>query len=521
MNISIDMLLYHLERLSSDVQVCNHTKRSFQETYLYTHAMQLLSDQHVYVMSAKQLHRANAQNKGKCFLVNILPKETVIQLNENNNTVIQIKYSSLPELSNSVQDYFSKLRQWDVQLQIAYITHQAIQHFLDISTDWIQYGVCIWDPSFSLLAHSKEIASDNFLYQEFVNRGYLSAKTVNRFVNKYMLNTPKRFCETSIHRPPNVADSIEIMRSLTINGNTAAIFCMFFGGIEPHSGLFEIIDHLCNALQKHYEYLENQSNHERRSCEYFLVDLLEGRMPNSEELEERVKYLKLPLSGNFYFYRFITNPFSSSHYHLIMSRLQRHLPGVEVFLYMESLCMFSRESSKLNSAERATQVDEFLKVHNAYCGISECFSLLKNIRIAFLQATAAVELGQQMPIMGRNFFFYRDYYFHHILALVSEKSSATSFCFLPLYKLIESDMKTGNNNLQLLDIYLNNDRNITLTAKILHLHRNSVIYRLDRIGEIMDNADFNNAEIRFHILVSMKILAHSSSFDPEHTLKPV
>ena len=512
MNISIDMLLYHLEQLSSDIQICNYIKRSFGEAKLYTPAMQQLSDQHIYVMNAKQLSSAAVKHKGKCFLVNIMPKEKAIHLGENNNTIIQVQCSNLAELLNSVQDYFNKLRQWDVQLQLAYISHQDVQHFLDVSREWIPYGVCIWDPSFSLLAYSKDRGSDNFLYQEFVSRGYLSAKIVNRFVNKYMWNTATRFCETTIHRPPNVANSIEIMRSLTIKGNTAAIFCMFCEDTEPHGGLFEIVDHLCNALQKHYDYLENQSHYEQRSCEYFLLDLLEGRTPNSEELEERCKYLKLPLNGKFHFFRFIINPFSLSHCHLIMSRLRRHLPSAEVFLYRNSICMFSRDSTQITSDERAAQLDEFLKLHNAFCGISERFSLLSDIRIAFLQSTAALELGQRLSDQGRNFFFYRDYYFHHILSRVEGKASLRTFCFPPLFNLIESDMKTGNNNLLLLRVYLNNDRNITQTAQVLHLHRNSVIYRLDRISEIMDNSDFNNAEIRFHILVSMKILDHSSGF---------
>lgn len=59
--------------------------------------------------------------------------------------------------------------------------------------------------------------------------------------------------------------------------------------------------------------------------------------------------------------------------------------------------------------------------------------------------------------------------------------------------------------LQTLKAYLENNRSISATALALHVHRNTVYYRLERISELLD-ADLQNKESRVdNILAAIKI----------------
>ena len=62
-----------------------------------------------------------------------------------------------------------------------------------------------------------------------------------------------------------------------------------------------------------------------------------------------------------------------------------------------------------------------------------------------------------------------------------------------------------NSNLYLLRTYLINERNISQTAKLLYMHRNSVIYRIARIRETL-NMDLDDPDVRLRLLISFKIL---------------
>ena len=77
--------------------------------------------------------------------------------------------------------------------------------------------------------------------------------------------------------------------------------------------------------------------------------------------------------------------------------------------------------------------------------------------------------------------------------------------FKPLNSVINYDAQYGSDNLRLLDVYLNNDRNISDTAKIMNLHRNSVVYRIKRIESLI-GVPLDDSELRLRILISLKVL---------------
>ena len=62
-----------------------------------------------------------------------------------------------------------------------------------------------------------------------------------------------------------------------------------------------------------------------------------------------------------------------------------------------------------------------------------------------------------------------------------------------------------SSNLYLLRTYPIHERNISQTAKLLYMHRNSVIYRISRIRELL-NVNLDDPDIRLRLLISFKIL---------------
>ena len=63
----------------------------------------------------------------------------------------------------------------------------------------------------------------------------------------------------------------------------------------------------------------------------------------------------------------------------------------------------------------------------------------------------------------------------------------------------------GDSNLSLLYNYITTERNISLTAKRVHMHRNSVIYRLQKIQDTL-TLNLDDPDTRLRLLISFKIL---------------
>lgn len=77
--------------------------------------------------------------------------------------------------------------------------------------------------------------------------------------------------------------------------------------------------------------------------------------------------------------------------------------------------------------------------------------------------------------------------------------------YAALKKLYDYDSQHGTTNLQLLWTYLCNERKATETGAELHMHRNNVIYRIDRIEQII-KLDLNDANTRLSLMLSYLLL---------------
>jgi PucR family transcriptional regulator, purine catabolism regulatory protein len=73
-----------------------------------------------------------------------------------------------------------------------------------------------------------------------------------------------------------------------------------------------------------------------------------------------------------------------------------------------------------------------------------------------------------------------------------------------LAKIYEHDNSHGTSYIITLENYFLNNLNISETAKSMFLHRNTLIYRIDKIKEIL-NSDLKNSEELLQIQIALKI----------------
>ena len=83
----------------------------------------------------------------------------------------------------------------------------------------------------------------------------------------------------------------------------------------------------------------------------------------------------------------------------------------------------------------------------------------------------------------------------------------TDYCHPLIRRLLAYDDTAGRDYLSTLRAYIETGRSFTKAAERLHLHRNSVIYRMKQIEEILEY-DFTRDEFSFHLELSFRILAY-------------
>ncbi|WP_300408257.1 helix-turn-helix domain-containing protein [Lagierella sp.] len=71
--------------------------------------------------------------------------------------------------------------------------------------------------------------------------------------------------------------------------------------------------------------------------------------------------------------------------------------------------------------------------------------------------------------------------------------------------LLEHDLEKNSEFLQTLYLYLLEERSLIKVAEIMDIHRNSVVYRINRISELVD-IDFEDLKVRYNLLIGLEIL---------------
>ncbi|MEJ5311777.1 MAG: helix-turn-helix domain-containing protein [Anaerolineae bacterium] len=136
-------------------------------------------------------------------------------------------------------------------------------------------------------------------------------------------------------------------------------------------------------------------------------------------------------------------------------------------------------------------------------GIGRPGAGLAGLRRAFTQAREALTLAQTL-FDGNKVFAFGDLGLYHVLNHLRECDQVLDFYNQTLGALAAYDEEHDAQLIATLEAFFTHLGNISQTAEALHLHRNSLLYRLERIAEISD-MDLDDANDRFALQLALKV----------------
>jgi DNA-binding PucR family transcriptional regulator len=92
---------------------------------------------------------------------------------------------------------------------------------------------------------------------------------------------------------------------------------------------------------------------------------------------------------------------------------------------------------------------------------------------------------------------------YRLLLPVAETGELSAFADQVLGKLLRHDSSDKGHLLETLRVYFKNRGNVMKTARALYIHRNTLLYRLDRIREI-GAYDLDDAETRLQLQLALR-----------------
>ncbi|GAC1427610.1 MAG: PucR family transcriptional regulator [Ktedonobacteraceae bacterium] len=137
------------------------------------------------------------------------------------------------------------------------------------------------------------------------------------------------------------------------------------------------------------------------------------------------------------------------------------------------------------------------------CGIGRMAMHVQGIPQSFREAQRAVEIGRRLFGEGKIHSFAR-LGIYRLLFYLDGQSELTTFYQEMLGPLLDYDARHDGTYIKTLECYFQYNGNLSQTARTMHFHRNSLIYRLERIEEILGRS-LEDAELRLSLQIALKI----------------
>lgn len=175
-----------------------------------------------------------------------------------------------------------------------------------------------------------------------------------------------------------------------------------------------------------------------------------------------------------------------------------------------TICMASADKFQTIDSLKDTIIKIFHKIRKQYeeaVNINLGFGRVYNdeeksgIRLSFNEAQRCISLLKKGLFKG-NILYYEDIGIYKIFYEVENTYELISYYNKNIGQLIENDKKNNSHLVETLRIYLKNNCNLANTAKDLFIHRNTLIYRLNIISDILKK-DLYDSTVRFELYMSL------------------
>lgn len=411
---------------------------------------------------------------------------------------------------------------------------EGLKGIIEFGSKFLGNPMLVSDLTFNILGHSNDTDVNEQIWKDITQRGYYSYENVQYMKSSKMIETinqssvPVYFKSSKPLAPDEkygewekITDTYKIMPlhqeraqysrawSNIFLDNRIIGFLVVLEYYRPfEEDDFKFITLLSKAISIEIQMDKFSYWNKASMQDWFVADLLDGKIKDKEVVEERLKYINLHLKKSMYL--LVVKPYADQINSIPIPYARICLEKItssKSVLYNDYIVIIlNRNEEKALSPFIEMTLKNFLKENEMVGGLSRKIHDIYFMNNYFTQALKAMEFGlkgQKQEVL----FLYDDYDFQHLLDICSKEINLKNFCLSSIFILMEYDKKNDSDYMSSLWLYINNIKDHGNLANKLHIHRNTLSYRIKKIEEIM-NVDLSNSNHLFRIHLSFKILEY-------------
>lgn len=439
------------------------------------------------------------------------------------NIILVEENRSVSWLLNLIQERFRELEAWESALKDVVISGGDYQQIFDISEHYLKNSLFALDETYRLVAHSKNYLSSDPLNIGLYETGYYTQEALKRFYDQGRLVAYQETTGPLISVPGAVGRFESITQWCRYDGVPLVQIVEVFS----HSPMSAESEELFKLLMQYINlvFRREQERNQGASDGYgrFLREVIYGELTDPQKMNEAAKNAGFQITGHFDAYRIVFRDNRNVLIGRFVQELQMLLPTSKIIARNYEVSILNSYDDILfydASRHNIEKILPLLQQHEAVCGVSAPFPAFSDLRHACRQAEmtlvySGVYADDRVEAERETVFYYKDVYLYYLLHI----GSATAFDafyngpYLRKLKYLESYDRDHNTELsRVLYWYLYYERRTTEAGKLLHMHRNTVMYHVQHITEMLD-IDLEDYHTRQGILMTYHFLTLKKHID--------
>lgn len=248
----------------------------------------------------------------------------------------------------------------------------------------------------------------------------------------------------------------------------------------------------------------------------YLQDLLQGKMHDPAKLEQRFNQLGYEMKSNKYVvYIDIHEKARFFHQGYMMGRQLQQEFRNSIFLLEDGaiIMLITRNDNEVVTVGEIQEQSCYLRTDGLYAGMSSAFWDVSQMPYYLRQAKSAFVLGRKFE-PEKHLFIYDEYRVMDMIRQWDDYEDVMRYCYPPLMRLIAYDRKNNTEMTRTLYYYLENMKDTAHVLETMHIHRNTLFYRLKKTREIFgsdmtDAREIMQIELTFEILKYVRVVKNA------------
>lgn len=361
----------------------------------------------------------------------------------------------------------------------------SIQALMDITYRFTGVPILAVDIGYTVLGIAPANKTGEYTWDYLLeNRGLDISHTVMEYEAGTMQSVDEKKAPYVIDWDKN-AFLPKILGLIRVNGIVEGYITMQCRQGEIDDDLLRVMDIVQRACSILYRSASRETDPIRAHMKVFAVQMFSGQIKTQNDIDLWTRTTGFFPEGSYRLYAIEAGSHAPKHLlSLIKHNIGRFLPKYLSILSEDRLFVlhYGITQEQKNSSGLMHEIGAFLGALQAKCGISGYFDDLLLLEAYRFQAVSSLRAGIRD---GRTL---TPFYAFFLSSILNGKlfQLPPEACTLPeLQRLEDYDRTHGTALVQTLICYIESLNNTTLSARALHLHRNSMLYRIEKIEQIM------------------------------------